>query len=231
MIHGARARGLNACSNTAPMQILPEQPPIGTPGTTLRRNEAYPKKSKMKRILICFCLTIAMLCRREFALGFDQQRIENSRPSTPVRQFQITFEDLASANSFTDLRKNELAMIVPLVTDGGVATVVGLAKDERGWKIASLGDKSLSSDLDTIRRATGPQVDIVIYDLPHSGEKVYAAMHAATGGGGTTLYTNYPGFNLRDAVPLERLLPLLKQDAAEFQRKYGEELKRQRVVR
>jgi hypothetical protein len=56
-------------------------------------------------------------------------------------------------------------------------------------------------------------------------------MQPATGGGGSALYTNYAGFNLREPASAERLLPVLKQDAAEFQRKYGEELKRQRVVR
>jgi len=60
---------------------------------------------------------------------------------------------------------------------------------------------------------------------------VYGAMQPATRGAGTVLYTNYTGFNLREPVPAERLLPVLKQDAAEFQRKYGDELKRQRVVR
>lgn len=169
--------------------------------------------------------------RKEIALGLEQQTIEKSQPSTPIRQFQITFEDLASADSFTALRRNELATVVPLVADGTVATVVGLAKDEAGWKIAFLADKSLSSELDVVRKAAGPLAETVIYDLPHSGEKVYAAMQAATGGGGTTLYTNYTGFNLREPVSAERLLPVLKQDAAEFQRKYGDQLKRQRVVR
>jgi hypothetical protein len=106
-----------------------------------------------------------------------------------------------------------------------------VAKDEAGWKIASLADKSLASEVDIVRKAAGAGVEIAINDLPHSGEKVYAAMQPATGGGGTVLYTNYTGFNLREPVPAERLMPVLKQDAAEFQRKYGEELKRQRVVR
>ena len=92
-------------------------------------------------------------------------------------------------------------------------------------------EKSLSTELDIVRKAAGQQAAMVIYDLPHSGEKVYAAMQPATAGAGTILYTNYTGFNLREPVPAERLLPVLKQDAAEFQRKYGEELKRQRVVR
>ena len=219
----------------------------------------------MKRILICFGVTMAVLftmsckkegdqrsyfstpqdaankakndlltllrSRKDIALGLEQQTIEKSQPAAPLKQYQITFEDLASADNFTALRRNELATIVPLVADGAVATVVGLAKGEGGWKIASLADKSLSSELDVVRKAVGPQAEIVIYDLPHSGEKVYAAMQPATGGGGTVLYTNYTGFNLKEPVPAERLLPVLKQDAAEFQRKYGDELKRQRVVR
>ena len=219
----------------------------------------------MKRILIYFSLTMAVLCsvgcqkeaaqrtyfsnpqeaankgkndlltvlrsRKDIALALEQQTIEKSQPAAPIKQYQITFEDLASADSFTTLRQNQMATVVPLVADGTVATVVEVAKDEAGWKIASLGDKSLSSELDVVRKAAGPQTEIVIYDLPHSGEKMYAAMQPATGGGGTVLYTNYAGFNLREPAPAERLLPVLKQDAAEFQRKYGEELKRQRVVR
>jgi hypothetical protein len=176
-------------------------------------------------------LLTVLRSRKDIALGLEQQTIEKSQPATPIRQYQITFEDLASANNFIALRRNEMATIVPLVADDTVATVVAVAKDEAGWKIASLADKSLASELDIVRKAAGAHVEIAIYDLPHSGEKVYGAMQPATGGGGTVLYTNYTGFNLKEPVPAERLLPVLKQDAAEFQRKYGEELKRQRVVR
>jgi hypothetical protein len=176
-------------------------------------------------------LLTVLRSRKDIALGLEQQTIEKSQPAPLLRQYQITFEDLASADSFTALRRNELATIVPLVADGTVATVVGLAKGEAGWKIASIADKSLSGELDVVRKAVGPTAEIAIYDLPHSGEKVYAAVQPATGGGGTTLYTNYTGFNLTEPVPAERLLPVLKRDAAEFQQKYGDELKRQRIVR
>jgi hypothetical protein len=175
-------------------------------------------------------LLTVLRSRQDITLGLEQQTIEKSQPAAPIRQFQITFEDLASADSFMALRNNEVATVVPLVADGTVATVVAVAKEEAGWKIASIADKSLASEVDVVRKAAG-HAQIVIYDLPHSGEKVYVAMQPATAGAGIALYTNYTGFNLREAVPAERLLPVLKQDAAEFQRKYGEELKRQRVVR
>jgi hypothetical protein len=121
--------------------------------------------------------------------------------------------------------------VVPLVADGDLATIAEVAKDEKGWKVASLADKSLSSELDVVRKAAGSQSEIVIYDLPHSAIKVYGVTQKAAGEtSGTAFYTNYPGFNLREAAPAERLLPVLKQDAAELQRKYGEELKRQKVA-
>jgi hypothetical protein len=177
-------------------------------------------------------LLTVLRSRKEIALGLEEQTIEKSQPGTPIRQYQITFEDLASADSFTALQRNELATVVPLVADGSVATIVAVAKDEAGWKVTSLADKSLSSELDVVRKAASPQAEIAIYDLPHSGVKVYGVTQPAVAGtSGAGFYTNYTGFNLREAVPAERLLPVLKQDAVEFQRTYGEELKRQKVVR
>ena len=46
---------------------------------------------------------------------------------------------------------------------------------------------------------------MVIYDLPHSGEKVYAALQPATAGAGTALYTNYTGFTLNAGGHLRAL--------------------------
>ena len=175
-------------------------------------------------------LLTVLRSRKEVALGLQEQMIDKSQPAAPIRQFQITFEDLASADSFTALLRNEAATVVPLVADGTIATVVETAKTEAGWKVVSLADKGLSSELDAVRKAAGPESDIVIYDLPYSGAKVYGVM-APGGGTAPVLYTNYKGFTLKEAVPAERLLAVLKQDAAEFQKTYGEELKRQKLVR
>jgi hypothetical protein len=177
-------------------------------------------------------LLAVLRSRKEFALGLQEQTIERSQPAAPIIQYQITFEDLASANTFATLNRNELATVVPLVADDTVATIVEVAKDESGWKATSLANKSLSSELDVVRKAAGPQAGIVIYDLPHSGTKVYGVTQPAGAEPSATLvYTNYTGFNLREGVPAERLLSVLKQDAAEFQRMYGDDLKNRKLVR
>jgi hypothetical protein len=169
--------------------------------------------------------------RKDVALGFEEQTIEKAEPATPIRQFQITFEDLMAAGSFAGLKHNELATVVPLVAGDTVATVVGVVKGEAGWRVASLADKSLSSELDIVRKAAGSQADIAIYNLPHSGVKVYGVTPAGAGEAAAVFYTNYTGFNLREAVPADPLLPVIKQDAAEFQRTYAEELKRRKLAR
>lgn len=177
-------------------------------------------------------LLAVLRSRKEFALGLEEQTIEKSQPAAPIIQYQITFEDLLSANTFATLNRNELATVVPLVADDTVATIVEVAKEESGWKVTSLADRSLSSELDVVRKAAGPQAGIVIYDLPHSGLKVYGvAQPAGAEPSATLLYTNYTGFNLREGVPAERLLSVLKQDAAEFQKLYGEDLKSRKLVR
>ena len=177
-------------------------------------------------------LLAVLRARKEITLGLEEQTIEKSQPAAPIIQYQITFEDLLSANTFATLNRNELATVVPLVADDTVATIVEVAKDESGWRATSLADKSLSSELDVVRKAAGPQAGIIIYDLPHSGSKVYGITQPAGAQPSPTLfYTNYTGFNLNEAVPAERLLSVLKQDAAEFQRKYGDDLKNRKLVR
>src|SRR5947208_4951163 len=81
-------------------------------------------------------LLTVLRSRKDIALGLEQQTIEKSQPAAPIRQYQITFEDLAAADSFNTLRRNALAAVVPLVADGTVATVVGVAKSNAGWKVA-----------------------------------------------------------------------------------------------
>jgi hypothetical protein len=176
-------------------------------------------------------LLAVLRSNKELTLGLQEQTIENSQPATPIKQYQITFENLSSADSFTALQQNELATVVPLMANDTVATVVEVAKDETGWKAASLADKGLSNELDVVRKTAGSQAQIVVYDLPHSGSKVYGVTQSGAGEAAAMFYTNYPGFNLREAAPADSLLAVLKQDAAEFQRKYGEELKSRKLVR
>lgn len=168
---------------------------------------------------------------KEMALGVEAAVLERSQPAQPLKQYQITFDELLAADSFARFTTNELATVVPLVADDNVVTIAEVAKDEKGWRIAGLSDNALAEDINTVRKAVGAQSEIVIYALPHAQVKVYGVAGAAPGDAtGATLFTSYPGFSLRQPVSAEQLLSALKRDAAEFREKYGDALKKQKLT-
>jgi len=165
-------------------------------------------------------------------LGVDEAALAKSQPTRLVKHYQITFEQLLTADSaatFGNLAQNEMATVVPFVSDNSVVTIAEVAKDDKGWRVTSLVDQSVSNDLNALRTITGEtsQDEITIYDLPHSAVKVYGIKKDNS----EMFYSDYPGFNVREGVSAERLLSVVKGDAAEFQRNYGAALKEQKVVR
>ena len=165
-------------------------------------------------------------------LGLDRATLEKSQPATPIKHYQVTFQKLLateSAGSFGNLTENEMTTIVPLVADNSVVTIAGVAKDDKGWRVAALADKSIANDLNELQGAGGDmaQGEITIYELPNSPVKVYGVKKD----GSEVFHSNYPGFNIYEGVPAERLLSVLRRDAADFQNKYGAALKEQKLVR
>ena len=180
-------------------------------------------------------LLTVLRTQKNINLGLDAAAVEKSQPGKPIKHYQITFDELVSADATIFSKAgNEIAAVVPLVADNNIVTVAGVGKDAEGWRVASVVDKGISDDLNLLRRVSqdASQGSVTIYDLPHSSVRIYAVTKA--GGSieppNVTFYTNYPGFNLQEGVEAQRLLPPLQRDAAEFQRKYGEAVNNQEVV-
>jgi hypothetical protein len=170
--------------------------------------------------------------RKNVDLGVDEAAVEKSQPARLIKHYQITFEQLLTADSaatFGNLAQNEMATVVPFVSDNSVVTIAEVAKDDKGWRVTSLVDQGVSNDLNALRTVPGEtsQDEITMYDLPHSAVKVYGINKDNS----VMFYSVYPGFNVREGVSAERLLSVVKGDAAEFQRNYGAALKEQKVVR
>ena len=180
-------------------------------------------------------LLTVLRTQKNINLGLDEAAVEKSQPGKPIKHYQITFDELASADAtiFTKAR-NEIAAVVPLVADNKIVTVAGVGKDAEGWRVASVVDKGISDDLNLLWRVSqdASQGSVTIYDLPHSSVRIYAVTKASGSiePPNVIFYTNYPGFNMQEGVEAQRLLPPLQRDAAEFQRKYGEAVNNQEVV-
>lgn len=178
-------------------------------------------------------LLTVLRTQKNINLGLDETAVEKSTPGKPIKHYQVTFDELASADATTfGKARNEIATVVPLVAGNRVVTIVGTNRDAAGWSVASIVDKGISEDLNLLWGATASQAAVSIYDLPHSSVRVYAVSKAADSGEASalTFYTNYPGLNMQEGVEAERLLPLLQRDAAEFQRKHADEIAKQALV-
>ena len=164
-------------------------------------------------------------------LGVDEAALSKSQPARLVKQYQITFENLLGADSaaaFANVARNEMATVVPFVSDNSIVTIAEVAKDDKGWRVTSLVDQSVSNDLNALRAVTGDmsQAEITIYDLPHSAVKIYGVKKDNS----EMFYSDYADFSILQGVPAEGLLSVIKRDAADFQRNYGGVLKDQKLV-
>jgi hypothetical protein len=169
----------------------------------------------------------------ELRLGVDSATLARSQPGPPLRRVELDFERLLAAESttpFDSLVKGELAVVVPLLTGDRVATVVEASRDDQGWKVVGLAGKSLADDLTIVRRAVGDTepYGVTLYEIPNLPAQVYGVKR----NGSEVLFTNYRDrFSLGKGVAGAVLIPVLKADALEFQREYGDSLRQNRLVR
>ena len=195
---------------------------------------SFPTAEEAARSAKSDLLTV-LRTQKHINLGLDETAVEKSAPGKPIKHYQISFDELATADAtIFGKARNEIATVVPLVADNKVVTIVGVGKGESGWSVASIVDKGISDDLNLLWgiNQNAAQGSVNIYDLPHSSVRIYAVSTAGASGeaGAVTFYTNYPGLNMQEGVGAERILPVLQHDAAEFQRKHADEIAKQTLV-
>jgi hypothetical protein len=164
-------------------------------------------------------------------LGIDEKTLEAATSGAPVKQGNIDFNKLLTADSlgsFDNLQAGEMSTIFPMISGNRVITVVEINKSEKGWSITGLGGKSVSEDLNIVRAVAGDSATISVYEVPNLQTKVYSVKKA----GVEMFYTDFENkFSLRQGVSAAQLIPALKRAAQEFNRKYGDKVKQQRLVR
>jgi hypothetical protein len=164
------------------------------------------------------------------APGVSVKTLESAEAAPPVKQVVLDFDKLLASDStsaFDALAKSEKSIVYPMISGGKVLTIVELYKSEKGWSVTSLGSKSTAQDLDIIKTVNGTDAAITIYEVPNLQLKVYGVRKNGT----EQFFINYDKFSLRQGVSAAQLLPVLKAAAAEFNRNFGDSIKKQRLVR
>lgn len=168
-------------------------------------------------------------------LGVDAATLERATPGAAVRRVDVDFERLLTAqpaDSFAALVQAERNTVVPLVADNRVATIVEIVRAEQGWRVVGLAGTDIASELSAIRESA-PQVAelpdqaITLYEIPNLQTRVYGVRTPDA----ELFFTDHGDFSIRQAVSAERLIPALRTDAAEFQRRFGDTLRQRPLLR
>ncbi|SFV31513.1 hypothetical protein SAMN05660895_1096 [Thermoflavifilum thermophilum] len=172
----------------------------------------------------------------------DTTLLAKAVPGNPVMHYVLDFQRLLqidSANSLSDFPKEEANTIVPLVTDGQLVTIVELSHQDQQWKVAALAGKALTDDLQVIYQimpryaGIGQGAQIQLIEVPNLQAKLFVVRANPQGerlGPQEWVFARYAGFSLREPVPVSTLMSVLHRDAVQFQREYGEQLKKQKLT-
>jgi hypothetical protein len=131
---------------------------------------------------------------------------------------------------FEALVAEERNTVVPFLADGAVVTIVEIVEGADGWRVVGLAGRDIAQALDIVHRVAGDTVShqVTLYEVPNLQTRVYGVKR----GEAEVLYTDYEGrFSLREGVSAAVLVPALKAGAMEFQRVYGDSLRRGPLLR
>jgi hypothetical protein len=164
--------------------------------------------------------------------GVRADDLTNAAPLGQIKQRTLNFERLIgldSTSAFRSLVADEEPVLVPVGVNNSIATTVTLAKGNDGWKVASIGGSEHKDDLNQLPDAVKNRKfdNVTVYYVPNIEAKIFVVEENGT----ELCYTNYNGMSMREGIPANALYKRIQSDAVEFQRKYGERLKKGRLLR
>ncbi|HKX85845.1 MAG TPA: hypothetical protein VJL37_04180 [Flavobacterium sp.] len=164
---------------------------------------------------------------RDFNFGVSAKDVEAAQVSNPIEIFSTDFNKLLADNgsNITSVSRSESVFIVPFANNGRVITTVSVASDSKGTKVVELVNQQYSSELNElpaeIKRANFRGLRFI--HVPNIQATVYIFEDKC--------YTSYNGRSLREGISISEISRQLQNDAKVFQTRFGEELKKGKLVR
>jgi hypothetical protein len=167
---------------------------------------------------------------KDISLGIDVARLRNADAGKLIRYAEADFERILntdSLKSLSEIAASDRSMLSPYVNDNEVVAIAEIKEVTNGWKIAGLGNEALTDDLNRIGIASGMEKTAVIYEIPNLHILIFAVRDTA----GESYYLNYERFNLQQSVSISDFYPVIKREAMRFNKEFGDQLKKEKLVR
>lgn len=159
------------------------------------------------------------------------EQLEATEARSGIGHFSIGFDRLIAADSGAVLSTISSASgltTIPFYGNGRVQAIASVHQDEKGFAITQLFNGEITDDLSLLYSMLGNNpADIRIYEVENLNARIYEVAR----GDSIAYYTRYNNrFDLRRETSLSTLLPYLREEAVAFRQKYGEMLKKEKLV-
>ncbi len=168
----------------------------------------------------------------EIQLTINPELLEKAQPGISVKHLEIDFDQVLKQERISDLnqfRTDARSNINTLSVDKNVVTVIRTANSDKGWTVTGLADAAITNDLDEIlsARDNTPIEGVILYEIPNIQAFIYSVKTSE----GNKYFSKYNGYSLKEEVSIERLYPLLYNDAQVFYKTYREQIKSKKLVK
>jgi hypothetical protein len=167
---------------------------------------------------------------KELNLGIDVATLRDSRPGKFIRYAEVDFDKLLTSKpvaSLSELIRTDKSLIVPFVTRNNVIGIAEVAKVSDGWKITALGNKKISDDLNAAKTVLEEKSDATLYDVPNLQLPIFGVKENSD----ERYFLQFEQFSLKEGVSLSAFFPLLQDRARQFDKRFGDQVRRQKLVK
>lgn len=169
---------------------------------------------------------LEILKNQQFNLGVDPEQLREANARSGIPFHLMDFNGLLNYRSgeIESLIGERQKLVVPMVNDQRIVTTISVEEKEQGnFKIAELVLPQYTTEINMLSSEIRNEfTNFLIVEVPNLRATLYLVDER--------IYTSYDGRELREAQDTESLLKELQAEAREFQREYGDILKRGRLV-
>lgn len=172
----------------------------------------------------------ALETQKDLNLGVDAAQLRQAQPARHIRYAEVDFAKILAADSIAslaDIVAADKSMVAPFVLAGQVVAIVEIGKVSDGWKVVGLANKAITDDLNQTGLLRRGEAAVTLYEVPN----LQLAIYGARDEGGEFYHLNFEQFKLQERAAISAFYPIVREHALRFQERFGEELKRGKLVK
>lgn len=168
--------------------------------------------------------------QRAVNLDIDPEKLSTATAGDLMEYRLIDFDKLLAADSVHSLEElvaSTKGMIVPFISGDEVVAVAQVGRTTDGWRVSELGNKSLRTMLNQMHAPAPSDFRMTFYEVPN----LQILIAAVQGGGDEQYFLHYQQFTPEKPAPIAEFYPLIRDEAVRFDKEFGDELKREKLVK